>query len=84
MPGVSNKDLAEYIRDNLNFDQLILEFFTPDDPNSGWVHCSFNNKVENRKQFLRAYKDNGKTKYEMYSDDTFPTESDVLSGSKAD
>ena len=82
IPGVSNKDLAEYIRDNLNFDQLILEFFTPDDPNSGWVHCSFNNKVENRKQFLRAYKDNGKTKYEMYSDDTFPTESDVLGGTK--
>ena len=84
IPGVSNKDLAEYIRDNLNFDQLILEFFTPDDPNSGWVHCSFNNKVENRKQFLRAYKDNGKTKYEVYSDYTFPTESDVISGSKAD
>ena len=46
---------------------------------SGWVHCSFNNKAENRKQFLRAYKDNGKTKYEMYSDDAFPTESDVIS-----
>ena len=38
IPGVSNKDLAEYIRDNLNFDQLILEFFTPSDPMSGWVH----------------------------------------------
>ena len=78
----SPAELAKYIIDNLNFDQLILEFFTPDDPNSGWVHCSFNNKVENRKQFLRAYKDNGKTKYEMYSDDTFPTESDVLGGTK--
>ena len=84
IPGVSNKELAEYINENLNYDQLILEFFTPDDPMSGWVHCSFNNKAENRKQFLRAYKDNGKTKYEMYSDDTFPTESDVLSGAKAD
>ena len=80
--GVPNAELAKYIIDNLNFDQLILEFFTLDDPNSGWVHCSFNNKVENRKQFLRAYKDNGKTKYEMYSDDTFPTESDVLGGTK--
>ena len=66
--GVSNKDLAEYIRDNLNFDQLILEFHTTDDPMSGWVHCSYNNKEENRKQFLRAYKDNGKTKYEMYDE----------------
>lgn len=82
IPGVSNKDLAEYIRDNLSFDQLILEFFSPSDPNSGWVHCSFNNKVENRKQFLRAYKDNGKTKYEMYDDEVFATESDIVSGSK--
>ena len=83
IPGVSNKELAEYINDNLNFDQLILEFFTPDDPMSGWVHCSFNNKVENRKQFLRAYRDNGKVKYEVYHDGIFPTESDVISGSKA-
>ena len=82
--GISNQVLAEYIDENLNYDQLILEFFTPDDPMSGWVHCSFNNKVENRKQFLRAYRDNGKVKYEVYHDGVFPTESDVISGSKAD
>ena len=68
IPGISNKELAEHIRENLNFDQLILEFHTTDDPMSGWVHCSYNNKEENRKQFLRAYKDNGKTKYEMYDE----------------
>ena len=68
IPGISNKELAEHIKENLNFDQLILEFHTTDDPMSGWVHCSYNNKEENRKQFLRAYKDNGKTKYEMYDE----------------
>ncbi len=40
VPGVSNYDLACWIRDNLKFDQLILEFYTPGDPNSGWVHVS--------------------------------------------
>lgn len=41
VPGRSNKELAEWIRDNLEFDQLILEKFNPDDgPNSGWVHVS--------------------------------------------
>ena len=68
IPGISNKELAEHIRENLNFDQLILEFHTTDDPMSGWVHCSYNNIEENRKKFLRAYKDNGKTKYEMYDE----------------
>ena len=48
--------------------QMILEFWNPDDPNSGWVHCSYKNPEENRKEFLRAYRDeNGKTKYEKYS-----------------
>lgn len=39
--GHSNFDVAEWIRDNLEFDQLILEFYTPGDPHSGWVHCSY-------------------------------------------
>ena len=34
-------EVAEWIRDNLEFDQLILEFYTPGDPHSGWVHCSY-------------------------------------------
>ncbi len=36
---------------------------SPEDPNSGWVHCSYTNG-NNRKQYLRAYKEDGKTKYE--------------------
>lgn len=39
--GVSNAELAIWIRDNLKFDQLILEAYRPGIPNSGWVHCSF-------------------------------------------
>ena len=51
MFGVDNKKLAKYIKNNLVFDQLILEFYNPDDPSSGWVHCSYS-KEENRKQSL--------------------------------
>ena len=61
--GVSNKALADYIDSELHYDQLILEYWNESDPNSGWVHCSFS-EGSNRKQYLRAYKENGKTKYE--------------------
>ena len=61
--GVSNKELADYINENLDYDQLILEYWKESDPNSGWIHCSFNSKG-NRKEYLRAYKNEGKTKYE--------------------
>ena len=40
VPGVPNKDLALWVKDNCKFDQLILEFYKDDDPASGWVHCS--------------------------------------------
>jgi len=62
--GISNKELADYINENLDYDQLILEYWKgEDEPNSGWVHCSYTNG-NNRKQYLRAYKENGSTKYE--------------------
>ena len=61
--GVSNKALADYIDSELHYDQLILEYWNESDPNSGWVHCSFS-EGQNRKQYLRAYKEDGKTKYE--------------------
>ena len=61
--GVSNKELADWINKNLTYDQLILEYWKESDPNSGWVHCSFSLNG-NRKQYLKAYKENGKTKYE--------------------
>ena len=62
--GVSNKELADYIHEHLDYDQLILEYWKESDPNSGWVHCSFSLNG-NRKQYLRAYKENGSTKYEQ-------------------
>jgi hypothetical protein len=61
--GLSNQELANYIKENLDYDQLILEYWKKEDPNSGWVHCSYNVNV-NRKQYLKAYKENGRTKYE--------------------
>ena len=38
-PGVDNAELADWIHKNLSYDQLILEFYTPGEPNSGWIHC---------------------------------------------
>lgn len=52
VPTVSNRELAEYILNNLDFDQLILEYYKDDDPSSGWVHCSYK-RIGNRKQVLR-------------------------------
>ncbi len=60
--GVDNAELADWIYKNLDFDQLILEFYTPGEPNSGWIHCSYVPEG-GRKQFLHAYKSEGKTKY---------------------
>ena len=61
--GVSNKELADYIHEHLDYDQLILEYWKESDPNSGWVHCSYS-EGNNRRQYLRAYRENGKVKYE--------------------
>jgi len=48
--GLSNLELATWIYDNLDYDQLILEFHDPDeDPNSGWVHVSYTRNGANRK-----------------------------------
>ena len=41
VPGVANGDVAAWVRFNLQFDQLILEAYTPGNPSSGWVHCSW-------------------------------------------
>ena len=49
--GVSNKELADYINEELEYDQLILEYWKESDPNSGWVHCSYSQN-HNRKQYL--------------------------------
>ena len=57
----TNKEVFDYIKKNLIFDQLIWEFGT--DKNPDWVHVSFSN-VKNKKQVLRAKKVNGRTVYE--------------------
>ena len=61
--GVDNMQLATWISKNTIFDQLILEYYEPGDPNSGWVHCSVV-KEGSRAQVLKATKVEGKTKYE--------------------
>ena len=58
--GVTNKMVFEYIKNNLDFDQLINEF------NYSWVHVSYNTKGKQRKQILYATKINGKTVYSTY------------------
>jgi len=62
--GVANGDICEWIKSNLTFDQLILEFVTQGEPNSGWVHCSVI-PTGNRRQTLTAVKQKqtGKTQY---------------------
>lgn len=60
--GMANGDLANYIKDNFKFTQLILEFYTQGVPDSGWVHVSYN--PDNLKcQVMTAVKQNGKTVY---------------------
>ena len=59
--NVSNAFMYYYIKDNLDFDQLIWEFGTDDSPD--WVHVSYVDEDSNRKRCLKAYRENGKTKY---------------------
>jgi len=58
----SNAEMYKYIKDNLNFDQMIWEFGTDENPN--WVHISYVSEDKNRNRCLKAYKDEfNKTKY---------------------
>jgi len=59
----TNAQMYNYIKDNLNFDQLIWEF--GDDNNPAWLHVSFVSKDQNRGRCLQAKKINGKTKYKV-------------------
>jgi len=62
IPGVPNAELAQWIMDNLDYTQLILEFYTPGIPDSGWVHVSYDpNNL--KMQELTAMKVGGKTQY---------------------
>ena len=59
----SNADMYHWIKDNLNFDQLIWEFGTDVNPN--WIHVSYVNDEDNRNRCLKAYKEKGRTKYKV-------------------
>ena len=58
---VANSDMYNYIKNNLDFDQLIWEF--GDDKNPNWIHVSYVSEEDNRRRCLRAYRENRKTKY---------------------
>lgn len=62
IPGVPNAELAEWIAANLDFTQVILEFYTQGIPDSGWVHVSYD-PANLKKQMLTAVKKDGKTVY---------------------
>lgn len=62
--GLANPELAKWVSENCEFDQVILEFYNPKEgPNSGWVHASYTTTGTNRKQILTAVQENGKTVY---------------------
>ena len=58
---IKNSDIYWWIKDNLDFDQMIWEFGNNDNPD--WVHVSYVSPDKNRNRCLKAYRDDGKTKY---------------------
>jgi len=70
VPGVSNKEVADWVADNLTFDQVILEFYNAKDgANSGWVHASIKRNGQNRKMRMIASKSkSGGTVYTTVTD----------------
>ena len=59
-----NNEVSDWIKENLMFDQLILEYYTPGEPNSGWIHVSYTKDINlNRKEYLMAIRVDGKTQY---------------------
>ena len=59
----TNAQMYNFIKENLDFDQIIWEFGDDDNPN--WVHVSYVSKEDNRKRCLRAYRSNNKTFYSI-------------------
>ena len=59
----TNAEMYHWIKENLDFDQMICEFWTDTQPN--WVHISFISEEEKRNKCLKAYKDDRKTKYKI-------------------
>ena len=65
IPGVDNRELALWIKSELDYDQLILEFYKDNEPTSGWIHCSYSTD-HNRNQSLRAMREDGKVIYKPW------------------
>ena len=61
---ITNKQVFDFIKEHLNFDQLIWEF--GNNVNPDWVHVSYESTGKQRKQVLRAIKQGGKTSYAPY------------------
>ena len=59
----TNAEMFKWIKENLNFDQMIWEF--GNDNNPDWVHISYVSEAKNRNRCLKAYKEKGKTKYSV-------------------
>ena len=59
----TNAEMYYYIKENLDFDQIIWEF--GDDDNPDWVHISYVSPEENRNRCLKAYREDGKTRYKI-------------------
>jgi zinc D-Ala-D-Ala carboxypeptidase len=62
--GITNKMVFDFIRENLEFDQLIWEYGNKENPD--WVHVSYESSGRQRKQVLRCTRENGKPKYSPY------------------
>jgi len=65
IPGVDNRELALWIKSELEYDQLILEFYKDNEPTSGWIHCSYSTNT-NRNQSLRAMREESKVIYKPW------------------
>ena len=62
--GITNRQIFDFIKDNCDFDQLIWEYGTDEEP--AWIHVSTKRDGNNRKEILVAYKTLGRTKYKYY------------------
>ena len=59
----TNAEMYHFIKENLDFDQIIWEFGNDDNPD--WVHVSYVSEDDNRRRCLKAYREDGKTKYKV-------------------
>ena len=59
----TNAEMFNYIKDNLDYDQMIWEFGNSENPD--WVHISYVSEDANRRRCLKAYKKSGRTRYEL-------------------